>query len=185
MPNSPATPRTATGGERPFATEYELAIVAALVVFGPALAVTAHYPATGPATVVGIPRRTVLWQQLRTVDGLELTVLNAAARHRPQGSPRHTTASCAEERLVHLPPATGARVLVVSGNPHTERTLGDIARVARAAGRDDLSLHPSGNAAPERPWRLELCLGEVARLLHNDAVHSGVAPVVSAAARRA
>ncbi|MCA6095546.1 tetratricopeptide repeat protein [Streptomyces sp. SCA3-4] len=97
-------------------------------------------------------------------------MLNAAARHRPQGPPRHTTASCAEEWLAHLPPAKGASVLVVSGNPHTERTLGDIARVARTAGRDDLSLHPAGNGAPEPPWRLELCLGEVARLLYNDAV---------------
>ncbi|WKU48709.1 hypothetical protein Q3V23_34150 [Streptomyces sp. VNUA116] len=178
-------PQDGNRWERPFATEYELAIAAALTVFGPDLALTARHPATGPATVAGVPRRTVLWQQLVTADGPELTVLNAAARHRPQGPPRHTTAGCAEEWLAHLPPAAGARVLVVSGNPHTERTLGDIARVTRAAGRDDLSLHPAGNGAPERPWRLELCLGEVARLLHNDAVHTGAVPVVSAAARRA
>ncbi|MEU3873165.1 MULTISPECIES: hypothetical protein [Streptomyces] len=178
-------PQDGNRWERPFATEYELAIAAALIVFGPALVSTARHPATGPATVAGIPPRTVLWERLSTAEGLELTVLNAAARHRPQGPPRHTTASCAEEWLAHLPPATGTHVLVVTGNPHTERTLGDITRVARAAGRGDLSLHPAGNGAPERPWRLELCLGEVARLLYNDAVHTGVVPLVSAAARRA
>ncbi|MEW2581321.1 hypothetical protein [Streptomyces syringium] len=169
-------PQDGNQWERPFATEYELAIATALIVFGPALALAAHQPATGPAPVAGIPRRTVQWQRLRTVEGLELTVLNAAARHRPQGPPRHTTSSCAEEWLAHLSPGNGADVLVVSGNPHTERTLGDIARVARQAGRDDLTLHPAGNGAPKWPWRLELCLGEIARLLHNDIVHSGAAP---------
>ncbi|MBD0746750.1 hypothetical protein BG418_34555 [Streptomyces sp. CBMA152] len=171
--------------QRPFATEYELAIAAALTVFGPGLTLTDRRLATGPATLSGIPRRTVLWQELRTADGLALTVLNAAARHRPQGPPRHTTASCAEEWLAHLPPAVGARVLIISGNPHTERTLGDIARVARCAGRDDVILQAAGNGAPDRPWRLELCLGEIARLLHNDAAHAGVTFAVSAAARRA
>ncbi|AJT62224.1 hypothetical protein T261_0534 [Streptomyces lydicus] len=105
----------------------------------------------GPATVAGVPRRTVLWQRLHTADGLALTALNAAARHRPQGPPRHTTASCAEEWLTHLPPAAGAHILIVSGNPHTARTFSDITRAARATGRDDLALHWPGPARPTSP----------------------------------
>ncbi|GHG63274.1 hypothetical protein [Streptomyces griseocarneus] len=66
-----------------------------------------------------------------------------------------------------IPPAAGAHILIISGNPHTERTLSDITRTARATGRDDLTLHPAGTSAPDLPWRLELCLGEIARLLHH------------------
>ncbi|QIS14003.1 FliM/FliN family flagellar motor switch protein [Nocardia arthritidis] len=152
---------------RPFATEYEIVIANAMAVFGGELTFAATCPATGPATVAGVPRRTVLWQRFGTPDGMDLFVLNAAARHRPQGPARPTTASCAEEWLRHLPPAIGAQVLVVAGNPHTERTVGDVARVVRTARRGDLTIHSAGTPALEQPRRLELCLGEIHRLLHN------------------
>ncbi|MEU6642087.1 hypothetical protein ABZ863_06010 [Saccharomonospora sp. NPDC046836] len=158
---------------RPFATEYEVAVAAALAVLGPRLGLVETRTVIGVPSLPTVPARTLLWQRFRTPDGQQLVALNAAAQPRLQGPPRHTTASCAQEWLRHLPPPRGAAVLLFSGNPHTARTLDDVRQIVGRHGRHDLAVHAAGSGAPESPRLLEMCLGEVARMLHNR-LHDGL-----------
>jgi hypothetical protein len=147
-----------------FATETELA----------RLALLEHYPSASlrgmvkdmdPKTATGVPGHSIR-AYLYDIQGAEFTVLNARAVDR-KGGPRHTTASCAEEWLNITPPSLGAKVLLISGNPHTKRTDQDVREILNQRARCDIEMTSCGPAANPNATT-QLYLGEIGRLLHND-----------------
>ncbi len=160
--------------QRPFATEFELGIAAALLEFGPLLHLTFTHRIEEPARVPGVPGRTILWQGWTGPNDSSLLMLNSAAvprkmQDRPS-DPRHTTASSAKEWLEILTPFTGRHIGVVSGNPHTERTIRSVLRQFKQLGYDDLIITPMGTNATDADKVVlgRTILGEVARLLGSE-----------------
>ena len=158
--------------QRPFATEYEIGIMTALLIFGSDLEFSWMMGDTNQATVTGAPRRYELYSIWILPNGRELTMLNARAQERIMdgrpAEPRHTTASCTKESLGLFPPSDNASVMVISGNPHTERTIWDTWNVMTNAGRDDLSIVVVGTVEAQTPALPKTCLGEIARMLKNE-----------------
>lgn len=107
-----------------------------------------------------------------TVDGdHEIILLNGTAVERKNGDkilpPRHTTASVTKEWLERHPPKQGAKVLYVTGNPHSLRTTQDTYKVLQDMGRGDIELVVAGTT-PAANIPIQTYLGEVARLIDND-----------------
>lgn len=120
---------------------------------------------------------------MREVDGETLeqqaAILNGIAVARRQGDPRPTTASTIIEWLAYMAPRGGtkntpSRVLVVSGNPHTLRTVEEMNRIVKAFGREDIMLLPAGTVPanadmPATKLKLvQTALGEITRLVDRD-----------------
>ena len=98
-----------------------------------------------------------------------IVLMNNAAVDRGEGRPaRHTTRSSAIEWLRDFSPPQDAVVAAVSSQPHLLRTVQDIREVLDEMGRGDVQLLAAGPGLSERAT-LTLILGEVARLIGNDA----------------
>ncbi len=111
------------------------------------------------------PHRVVTDYRFDTDDG-EVILLNGAAVER-NGPSRHTTASVTEEWLERHAPPKGAKVLYVTGNPHTLRTTQDTYAMLKKMNRGDIELVMAGTVeAANLP--IQGFLGEVARLIDND-----------------
>lgn len=122
--------------------------------------------------VEGAPVRETTDHYFETEDGHEIIILNAAAVERRNNNgqimvPRHTTASEVQEWIERHPPEYGARVLFVTGNPHSIRTAQDAYKVLAEMGRDDIELVVAGTS-PAANVPIQTYLGEVARLIDND-----------------
>lgn len=127
---------------------------------------------TGQQTPVdGAPARFMTDYYYETEDGHEIILLNGAAVERKNGDkvlpPRHTTASVTKEWLERHAPKENARVLYVTGNPHSLRTTQDTYKVLADMGRDDIELVVAGTT-PAANSPIQTYLGEVARLIDND-----------------
>lgn len=100
-------------------------------------------------------------------NGTPVTLLHSQAVNRPNGEARHTSESCADDWLEIVPPAQGARVGFVTGNPHIERATRSVHAKLHKAGRDDVNFIGSGSAA--NPYQKhQIFLGEIARNLYED-----------------
>lgn len=123
------------------------------------------------APVNGAPARVETDYYYTVDDDHEIILLNGAAVERKNGDkvlpPRHTTASVTREWLERHPPKQGARVLYVTGNPHSLRTTQDTYRVLQEMGRGDIELVVAGTM-PAANTPIQTYLGEVARLIDND-----------------
>jgi len=123
--------------------------------------------------VESLPKRYVKDYYLKTDDGLEIVLLNGSPVSRGVGAngkprpARHTTASCTVEWLERHAPAQNARVLYITGNPHTLRTAQDTYVKIKELGRDDIRLTIAGTA-PNDTVTIQTYLGEIARLIDND-----------------
>lgn len=122
------------------------------------------------------PPRVITDYRYKTQDygsykGHEIILINAAAVERKTGdkvSPsRHTTRSSTSEWLKRHAPKHGAKVLYVTGNPHSVRTTQSTYDELKRLGRDDIELVVAGTA-PSVDAPIQLYLGEVARLIDND-----------------
>lgn len=119
------------------------------------------------------PERYIEDYYFRIDDGFEIVLLNGAPVDRGIGSdgkprpPRHTTASCTVEWLQRHAPSKGAKVLYVTGNPHTLRTAQDSYAKIKELGRDDILLTIAGTS-PNETTDIQTYLGEIARLIDND-----------------
>ncbi len=162
---------------QPFATEYEIGIVAAILVFGINVSIAHTEEIEEASRLPGVPGRAILWQRLTLPDDSSLYVLNCAAQERildgRPSDPRPTTESSAQEWLTVFHPKFGSSIGLVSGNPHTERTIGDVDRIFARSGRSDLKITVIGTAATAATEAAELqlaraMLGEIARLLNNE-----------------
>lgn len=140
---------------------------------------THHYQ---PHPLPGIPERLVTDYVYHSDDEqLDFHIMNAAAVERginpKTGEPnpyRHTTASVIEEYLQEHNPAPHARVLFVTGNPHSLRTTRDAYKILQQYGRDDIELVVAGTS-PAEGTPIQSYLGEIARLVSHDAKKLGVA----------
>lgn len=154
------------------ATEAELARLALEQAFGP---LDWRYSRLhlGPQPKVGnVPYRGVAYRRYTRPGSNQLfNVLNAAAVDRPQGQPRHTSASSVREWLANFRPATAARVALISNNPHVLRVGAEAQAAFARLGRPDIIVESCGPGAPaDAP--AELFLGELARILHNAAAQA-------------
>jgi len=160
---------------RPFATEYELGLAAAFCVFGSKLELVDTARCTESSRISGVPGRTITHQRFRCTSRRgDFVMLNARAEQRVLDGrtvePRHTTLSSLRERLQTVPMPMGARIAFITGNPHAERTYVEAWREITAAGRDDVSLIPIATQAARSPDLSTSCLGEIARILHNESL---------------
>lgn len=124
-----------------------------------------------PATPIeGAPARDMITYHF-TEDGHETALLYAPAVERRNGDriidPRPTTKSVTREWIEQLPPEKGAKVLYVTGNPHTLRTAQDTYEVLKEMGRDDIRLEIAGTT-PASTVPIQTYLGEIGRLIDND-----------------
>ncbi len=120
-----------------------------------------------PKKLDGVPARDITDYRFKTPEGQEVILMNAAAVERGDAPARHTTRSCTEEWLERHAPAEGARVLYVTGNPHSLRTAQDTYKVLQELGRGDIELVVAGTS-PAKTTTVQAYLGEVARLIDND-----------------
>ncbi|MFZ1250739.1 MAG: hypothetical protein WAR37_04815 [Candidatus Microsaccharimonas sp.] len=104
-------------------------------------------------------------------DGHETVLLYAPAVERRNGDkiidPRPTTKSVTREWLTQIPPEKGAKVLYVTGNPHTLRTAQDTFQILREMGREDIQLEIAGTT-PVANAPIQTYLGEIGRLIDID-----------------
>lgn len=111
----------------------------------------------------------------RTVDGIEqvqdVVIMHGKPAER-YGAQRPTTDSTFIEWLDRLAPPPNANgeqveVVVVSGNPHTLRSIESLHRVLEKKGRTDIKLIPAGTLpASDAPIKmLQTALGEFVRLV--------------------
>ncbi len=98
---------------------------------------------------------------------LTVELMDAPPVDRPQGKPRHTTESCAEEWLEHRQPEYGSRVLFISSNPYIQRTNRAFERVIANNGRNDIEVISAGPGAYLDASN-HVFLGEIARNLYED-----------------
>jgi len=109
----------------------------------------------------------------KTDEDLEIVLLNGKSVGRgigPDGKPRPprpTTASTTQEWLERHAPPRNAKVLYVTGNPHTLRMAQDSYAVMCDMGRDDIDLQLAG-IEPYDGMNIHIYLGEIARLIDND-----------------
>jgi hypothetical protein len=151
----------------PFGTETEMARLAMLKTFGGTV-IFRHARIDMESRGAGVQKTRDILDVAFSVEGYpDMSLLNARAVDRPQGLARHTTASCVTEWLQSYNVEENARVLFVTGNPHTERTGAEATQILAETGRGDISLDPVGPAAHEAA-SLQLILGEVGRLLYRD-----------------
>lgn len=105
--------------------------------------------------------------------GLEIVLLNGKSIARgtgPDGKPRPprpTTASTTKEWLERHSPPENARVLYVTGNPHTLRMAQDSYAMMCMMGREDIRLSVAG-IEPYDGMDIHIYLGEIGRLIDND-----------------
>ncbi len=95
-------------------------------------------------------------------------VVNANAVSRPQGAPRHTTASTTLDWLTQDNIEDGARVLFVSGNPYIHRTTQDVLSVIRHSGRS-FDVESCGPAATPN-LLVRRAYGELGRIIFSESV---------------
>lgn len=121
--------------------------------------------------VEGAPAQEMTDYYYTTEDGHEIIIMDAPAVERKNGDtvidPRHTTTSATREWLERHPPAHGAKVLYVTGNPHSLRTTQDTYKMLVDMGREDIELVVAGTT-PAANSPIQTYLGEVARLIDND-----------------
>lgn len=126
---------------------------------------------SAPIPPEGAPSVDATDYYFQTEDGHDIVLMNAAAVERKNGDkilpPRHTTASATKEWLERHPPKKGAKVLYVTGNPHSLRTTQDTYKVLVDMERDDIELVVAGTT-PAANTPIQTYLGEVARLIDND-----------------
>lgn len=126
-----------------------------------------HWPGQRPDA----PARLVTDYRYTLEDGHDITLINAEAVQRgtsekPHPS-RHTTQSATQEWLERHAPKKNAKVLYVTGNPHSLRTTQDTQRILDKLGRGDIQLELAGTT-PAVGAPIQTILGEVGRLVHND-----------------
>lgn len=115
-----------------------------------------------------VPNRDVLDYHFVTNKGIDVTLMNVAAVDRGEGRPsRHTTESCTVEWLERHAPAQNAKVMYVTGQPHSLRTAQDTYKILQKHGRGDIQLVVAGTD-PVAGQPIQFYLGEVARLINND-----------------
>lgn len=123
--------------------------------------------------IESLPERYVKDYYFKTDEGLDIVLLNGSPVSRGVGAngkprpARHTTASCTIEWLERHAPAQNARILYITGNPHTLRTAQDTYAILKEEGRDDLQFTVAGTA-PSSSVAIQTYLGEIARLIDND-----------------
>lgn len=134
-------------------------------------ATDAENPLGAKIPVEGAPARDMTAYHFKTDDDHEIVLLNAGAVERRNGDkiidPRHTTASATKEWLEKMPPKQGARVLYVTGNPHSLRTTQDTYAMLQQMGRGDIELVVAGTT-PAAGSPIQTYLGEIGRLINND-----------------
>ncbi len=118
------------------------------------------------------PSRDITDYHYKTEDGHDIVLLNAAAVERYKNTDeripsRHTTTSATQEWLERQAPSHGARVLYVTGNPHSLRTTQDTYKMLVDMGREDIELVVAGTT-PAANTPIQTYLGEIARLIDND-----------------
>ncbi len=165
--------------QRPFATETEIMILCAKVVFGSELSLVYIARANEPSTIAGVPGRRVLFYQYSRLDcpgSPHIVILNGAAVERTNGKgeamePRPTSESTAKE-IAKLFGFSGTEGLMVS-NPHAERMALEIDHTVRSLGLDPTFViyglpgpEAADNAAKVR--QAKTILGEAARILINE-----------------
>jgi len=155
---------------RPFASETELARLGLLKVYGADLTMHRAQLQLGVhQSEAEVPSRLVVDYRYKLDDKHEMIIMNARAVQRKGGGvSRHTTVSCAEESLAMYPPKEQSKLLLVSGNPHTQRTAREVRQVLAEHDRGDVTLEVSGPAAGSKAT-LQLVLGEVGSQLCLDA----------------
>lgn len=119
-----------------------------------------------PQKLDGVPTRDITDYRFKTPEGQEIILMNAAAVKRGDAPARHTTRSCTEEWEKRFVPEEGARVLYITGNPHSIRTTQDTYKVLQDLGRTNVELVVAGTA-PAEGTPIQSFLGEVARLIDN------------------
>lgn len=114
-----------------------------------------------------VPHREVLDYHFATDEGFEVVLVNNAAADRRDRPSRHTTKSSTVEWLERYAPSHGAKVMYVTGNPHSVRTAQDTYKILNELGRGDIELIVAGTG-PAANSPIQSYLGEVARLIDND-----------------
>lgn len=120
-----------------------------------------------------LPEEYVTDYFFKTDEGADIILLNASSVDRGIGNDgkprtaRHTTESCTIEWLERHNPPKNAKVLYVTGNPHSLRTAQDTYGVLRRYKRDDIELVLAGTG-PADNIAIQTYLGEIARLIDND-----------------
>lgn len=158
--------------ERPFATETEIMILVAKVVYGDELVLEHIERMDEPSTIPGVPGRKALYYRYRTPHS-EVIVLNGAAVRRYNGEgaeiePRPTAASTAKE-VAHIWGFDGVEGLMVS-QPHSERLALDIDLTVRNLGQNPTFVVYGLPGKDVKTWREQVeqgrvILGEIARIL--------------------
>lgn len=162
--------------QRPLATETEIMLLCALVVYRDTIWQIRAVPISEPQRIKGVPARTTLYYELTRSDGPPIVILNGAAVERYDGKgnpiePRPTAGSTAKE-VAKIWGFGGPEGLMVS-QPHSWRLALDIDRAVRGARFDPLFMTYClpGPEAKDTPARLRLAktvLGEVARILTTE-----------------
>lgn len=99
--------------------------------------------------------------------GTPVTIMHGLAVNRPNGDPRPTTESTMRDWLAVAELRADARVAVIAGNPHIERTSKTARATLAALGRSDIEVVAAGSAAgPDQDH--QIYLGEIARNLYED-----------------
>jgi hypothetical protein len=146
------------GASSRFASETDLARLAYLEQFPEASLQASDIPNLNNYSVQNFPN---------------FSLLDAPKVSRPQGPSRHTTASCTSQWLDLMPPQAEAKILLIAGNPHSQRSLKEVEQAAANVERSDIEFKVSGPAANPKA-SVQLYLGEVGRLLYMDAQSSSL-----------
>jgi hypothetical protein len=160
---------------RPFATETEIMILCAKLVYGGQLTLARiEYVDDEQPMIDDVPSREVLYYVFTRPGRHDIIVYNGAAVERMNGDkrlePRPTLASTAREVMLTFGFA-GRQGLMVS-NPHSERLAGEAVRITST------NFRVFGIAAPDMPdlaaelRMAKTVLGEVARTLHQETKYS-------------
>jgi hypothetical protein len=109
----------------PFATEYELMILAFIIAYDGDVEVGEYEAIEEAQRFENIPARTFASCTLTLPDGTPVLVLNAPAVEREHGDPRPTTTSSTEYWLERYSPKDNAKIVGVSGPTHGYRVIHD------------------------------------------------------------
>ncbi len=120
-----------------------------------------------PAPRPDVPMRDVVDYEYQTDSGTNIIILNDAAIERANRPSRHTTKSSSKEWLYHHAPQNGARVLYITGNPHSLRTTQSTYEILQKENRGDIRLTVAGTA-PAEGTPIQTYLGEVAAMIIKD-----------------
>lgn len=148
----------------PFATEFELMILAWLIAYDGDVVVSYYQPTDDSSSLPGIPRRTTESCTLTLPDGTQVLVLNCPAVERPHGDPRPTTTSTSDYRLKNHPPVWEAVTVGVSGPTHYRRVLHDLETQVHAV-RPDVTVLGMARSADDPEKVLNNALAEAVWLL--------------------